>query len=87
MSLWNSFYLFIPFRIITSVVGNDMPVSKTLLAVIFIGIVWLHYSYFISSKNFKRIYRKFEPQTALRENYAAVIGLFYFLTPLILLFL
>jgi hypothetical protein len=82
-SLWNFFYLLIPFGIIRSVTGRNLTLSKGVIITVFIVIAISNLYLLMNNNRYLKIYREFEKQPKLKSKYGLVTMLAYFLIPIL----
>jgi hypothetical protein len=83
LSLWDCFYLLIPYGLIRYVTGKDLLVPKWIIGCLYIAIALTYFFLFIYNKRYLRIYRKFERERDFNNKYGAVIIALYLLLPFV----
>lgn len=83
LTLWDFFYLLIPYSIVTFVLNKKWLFSKLFIGVLIVLIALIHFFSLIYSKKYLRVYKEFEKQTELRAKYGALIIVSYLLIPIL----
>jgi hypothetical protein len=84
LSLWDFFYLLIPYAIIRYVTGEDIWMPQVVIAIIIIVIFLLHFFLLIYNNRYLRIYRQYEAQQEFTNKYGAPIIITYLLFPILM---
>jgi hypothetical protein len=85
MSLWNFFYLLIPFGVARYVTGMDLRIHKVLLVGIFLSIFLVKYFLLIQNRKYWRIYREYQKQVEFRYKYGPYVFIGYLVLPILVM--
>jgi uncharacterized membrane protein YidH (DUF202 family) len=84
-SLWEAFYLLIPFGIVRYAIRRNIHLSKTTLAITLILIVICNVYLFMRNNRYLKIYRQFEKMPDLKKKYGPITMIAFFLIPILAL--
>lgn len=82
LSLWDFFYLLIPYGLLRHLTNKELLIPKWVVGIVFVAIVLIHFVFLIYTNRYLRIYRRFEREASFRDKYGAVIVVAYLLFPL-----
>lgn len=82
-TLWESFYLLLPYSLMRYLVGADLKIPKTLLISFFIVLALFNFFSIVYNKRFIKIYREFQNDKEFTKRHEVIVPLVFLLFPIL----
>lgn len=84
ISLWDFFYLLIPYGLLRYFTGRELLVPKIYIALCFVSICAIHFYYLVYKSQCLRIYKEFQSHRQYVSNYGGVTILIFMVLPILI---
>ena len=83
LSLWDCFYLLIPYGLVRYFVNRDLFIHKALAVSLIFSIGLIHFFSLVYNNKYLRIYRHFEKAPVFKDKYGVIILAAFLLFPVV----
>ena len=86
-TLWECFYLLLPYALLRYVTGANLKIPKAILISGFVAFASFNFFYMIYSKRFVNIYKEFENDKDFANRYKVIVSVVFLSFPILIMLL
>lgn len=83
LSLWDGFYLLIPFGLVRYFTKSDLSISRGVLIGAILAILAVNFLFIVYNKKYLKIYREFERDTLFVNSYGVITLMGFLVLPIL----